>query len=95
MQTYEDNEPIVRIRDYKQDRVNFMLENVDLAYAQQLHVMNIAEQIRRFANSFRRVVQADIPTVGRYPKIRNTVSWLISPSRRYGRGRSKYNSATR
>jgi DNA-directed RNA polymerase II subunit RPB3 len=33
MQTYEDNEPIVRIRDYKQDRVNFMLENVDLAYA--------------------------------------------------------------
>ncbi|KAG2750240.1 insert subdomain of RNA polymerase alpha subunit [Suillus brevipes Sb2] len=47
MQTYEDNEPIVRIRDYKQDRVNFMLENVDLA----------------FANSFRRVVQADIPTV--------------------------------
>ncbi|KAG1732220.1 DNA-directed RNA polymerase II, subunit 3 [Suillus paluster] len=47
MQTYDDNEPIVRIRDYKQDRVNFMLENVDLA----------------FANSFRRVVQADIPTV--------------------------------
>jgi DNA-directed RNA polymerase II subunit RPB3 len=33
MQTYEDSEPIVRIRDYKQDRVNFMLENVDLAYA--------------------------------------------------------------
>ncbi|KAJ8587456.1 hypothetical protein M405DRAFT_821574 [Rhizopogon salebrosus TDB-379] len=47
MQTYEDSEPIVRIRDYKQDRVNFVLENVDLA----------------FANSFRRVVQADIPTV--------------------------------
>lgn len=47
MQSYEDNEPIVRIRDYKQDRVNFMLENVDLA----------------FANSFRRVVQADIPTI--------------------------------
>ncbi|KAH7909326.1 DNA-directed RNA polymerase II, subunit 3 [Hygrophoropsis aurantiaca] len=47
MQTYEDSEPIVRIRDLKKDRVNFVLENVDLA----------------FANSIRRVVQADIPTV--------------------------------
>jgi DNA-directed RNA polymerase II subunit RPB3 len=43
MQTYEDSEPIVRIRDYKQDRVNFVLENVDLAYALQLYVTNLAE----------------------------------------------------
>ncbi|KIL00707.1 hypothetical protein PAXRUDRAFT_821395 [Paxillus rubicundulus Ve08.2h10] len=47
MQSYEDTEPIVRIRDLKKDRVNFVLENVDLA----------------FANSIRRVVVADIPTV--------------------------------
>ncbi|KIJ61314.1 hypothetical protein HYDPIDRAFT_116070 [Hydnomerulius pinastri MD-312] len=47
MQSYEDAEPIVRIRDLKKDRVNFVLENVDLA----------------FANSIRRVVIADIPTV--------------------------------
>ena len=29
---YEDAEPIVRIRELKKDRVNFILENVDLAY---------------------------------------------------------------
>ncbi|KAF8528988.1 DNA-directed RNA polymerase, partial [Hysterangium stoloniferum] len=40
-------DPTVRIRDLKRDRVNFVLENVDLA----------------FANSLRRVVMADIPTV--------------------------------
>ncbi|KIY73033.1 RBP11-like subunits of RNA polymerase [Cylindrobasidium torrendii FP15055 ss-10] len=40
-------EPIVRIRSLKQDRVNFVLENVDLSYA----------------NSLRRVMMADIPTV--------------------------------
>lgn len=32
MQAHEDLEPIVRIRDLKKDRVNFVLENVDLAY---------------------------------------------------------------
>lgn len=42
-----DSEPIVRIRELKKDRVNFVLENVDLA----------------MANSFRRVMMADIPTV--------------------------------
>jgi len=47
MQTFDDTEPVVRIRDLKKDRVNFVLENVDLA----------------FANSIRRVVMADIPTV--------------------------------
>ncbi|KAH7927153.1 insert subdomain of RNA polymerase alpha subunit [Leucogyrophana mollusca] len=47
MQAYEDSEPIVRIRDLKKDRVNFVLDNADLA----------------FANAIRRVVQADIPTV--------------------------------
>ncbi|KAF8135465.1 DNA-directed RNA polymerase II, subunit 3 [Boletus edulis] len=46
MQSFED-EPVVRIQELKKDRVNFVLENVDLA----------------FANSIRRVVMADIPTV--------------------------------
>ena len=32
MQSFEDTEPVVRIRDLKKDRVNFVLENVDLAY---------------------------------------------------------------
>ncbi|PPR07415.1 hypothetical protein CVT26_013731 [Gymnopilus dilepis] len=43
----EDLEPTVRIRELKKDRVNFVLGNVDLA----------------FANSLRRVMMADIPTV--------------------------------
>lgn len=42
-----DAEISVRIRDLKKDRVNFVLENVDMA----------------LANSFRRVMMADIPTV--------------------------------
>lgn len=33
MQNSQDLEPIVRIRELKKDRVNFVLENVDLAYA--------------------------------------------------------------
>ncbi|KAJ3815903.1 DNA-directed RNA polymerase II, subunit 3 [Lentinula lateritia] len=40
-------DPIVRIREYQRDRVNFVLENVDLA----------------FANSLRRVMMADLPTI--------------------------------
>ncbi|KAI0035882.1 DNA-directed RNA polymerase [Vararia minispora EC-137] len=40
-------EPSVRIRDLQKDRADFVLENVDLA----------------FANSLRRVMMADIPTV--------------------------------
>ncbi|KAJ7803641.1 DNA-directed RNA polymerase II, subunit 3, partial [Mycena leptocephala] len=45
--THSDLEPTVRIRDLKKDRVNFVLENVDLA----------------FANSLRRVMMADLPTI--------------------------------
>ncbi|KAH9948994.1 insert subdomain of RNA polymerase alpha subunit [Amylocystis lapponica] len=47
MQSTQELEPIVHIRELKKDRVNFTLENVDLA----------------LANSFRRVVIADLPTV--------------------------------
>ncbi|KAI0633262.1 DNA-directed RNA polymerase [Trametes polyzona] len=47
MQNSGDVEPIVRIRELKKNSVNFTLQNVDLA----------------FANSFRRVMMADIPTV--------------------------------
>ena len=43
----DDQEPTVRIRELKKDRVNFVLGNVDLA----------------FANSLRRVVMADIPSI--------------------------------
>ncbi|KAJ8517151.1 hypothetical protein ONZ45_g5609 [Pleurotus djamor] len=46
MQTTE-LEPIVHIRELKKDSVNFVLENVDLA----------------FANSLRRVCMADIPSI--------------------------------
>ncbi|KAK7057174.1 serine/threonine protein kinase [Favolaschia claudopus] len=44
---HSDLDPTVRIRELKKDRVNFVLENVDLA----------------FANSLRRVMMADLPTV--------------------------------
>ncbi|KAI0268804.1 DNA-directed RNA polymerase [Gloeopeniophorella convolvens] len=47
MQVNDILEPNVRIRELKKDSVNFVLENVDLA----------------FANSLRRVMMADIPTV--------------------------------
>ncbi|KAI0823358.1 DNA-directed RNA polymerase [Trametes gibbosa] len=47
MQSAGDAEPIVRIRELKKNSVNFTLQNVDLA----------------FANSLRRVMIADIPTV--------------------------------
>ncbi|KAF7792393.1 hypothetical protein EIP86_003430 [Pleurotus ostreatoroseus] len=43
----QEQEPIVRIRDLKKDRVNFVLENVDMSVA----------------NSFRRVMMADVSTV--------------------------------
>ncbi|KAM6502272.1 DNA-directed RNA polymerase II, subunit 3 [Amanita muscaria] len=47
MQGIEEQEPTVRIRSLKKDKVNFVLENVNIA----------------FANSLRRVMMADIPTV--------------------------------
>ncbi|KAF9820400.1 hypothetical protein IEO21_01409 [Rhodonia placenta] len=43
----QEPEPIVRIRELQKDHVNFVVENVDLA----------------LANSLRRVMMADIPTV--------------------------------
>ncbi|KAH8107937.1 insert subdomain of RNA polymerase alpha subunit [Cristinia sonorae] len=43
----QELDPIVRIRELERDRVNFVLENVDLSVA----------------NSFRRVMMADLPTV--------------------------------
>lgn len=70
MQSFEDTEPVVRIRDLKRDRVNFVLENVDLAYVQRpvsIQPSTFTSVIHgRFANSIRRVVMADIPTVGSY-----------------------------
>ena len=63
-----DTEPIVRIRDLKKNSVNFVLENVDLSFVhfQLLWCARINSPSRdsRFANSFRRVMIADIPTVG-------------------------------
>ncbi|KAF8625441.1 hypothetical protein AX15_005398 [Amanita polypyramis BW_CC] len=47
MQALEEQDPTVRIRSLKKDKVNFVLENVNLA----------------FANSLRRVMMADLPTV--------------------------------
>jgi DNA-directed RNA polymerase II subunit RPB3 len=69
MQNHSDLEPTVRIRDLKKDRVDFVLENVDLAYACLiLHcVLRLLPNIyysTRFANSLRRVMMADIPTIG-------------------------------
>lgn len=50
MQAAQDESgPSVRIREVKKDSVDFVLENVDLA----------------FANSLRRVMMADLPTVGK------------------------------
>lgn len=41
MQSLEDTEPVVRIRDLKKDRVNFVLENVDLAYVSNLQLNHL------------------------------------------------------
>ena len=67
MQGIEEQEPTVRIRSLKKDRVNFVLENVNLAYVHSKALCNRRSQSYiRFANSLRRVVMADIPTVGGY-----------------------------
>ena len=47
MDTVEENGPQVTVREAGRDRVNFVLRNVDLA----------------FANSLRRVILAEIPTI--------------------------------
>jgi DNA-directed RNA polymerase II subunit RPB3 len=65
MQANDVLEPIVRIRDLKKDSVNFVLENVDLAYVVLSGMSFVLPSIPpRFANSLRRVMMADIPTVG-------------------------------
>ena len=61
----QEVEPIVRIRELKKDRVNFVLENVDMAYVSVLSVRGcMVNQYFRMANSIRRVCMADLPTVG-------------------------------
>lgn len=58
----DDLEPTVRIRELKKDRVNFVLGNVDLAYVAFIATI-IFFNVHRFANSLRRVVMADIPSI--------------------------------
>ena len=43
MQALDELEPTVRIRELKKDRVNFVLENVDLAYDR---IMSFANRTR-------------------------------------------------
>jgi DNA-directed RNA polymerase II subunit RPB3 len=66
MQAHDDLEPTVQIRELKKDRVNFVLKNVDLAcvsvYRNMMH--RLTRALLSFANSLRRVMMADIPTVG-------------------------------
>ena len=58
-------DPIVRIRELQKDKVNFVLENVDLAYVSSLlSTFRFWTWELRLANSFRRAMMADIPTVG-------------------------------
>lgn len=58
-------EPSVQVRELKRDRVNFVLENVDLSYASISKTHDHHPDFpSRFANSLRRVMMAEIPTVG-------------------------------
>ena len=67
MQVNDLLEPNVRIRELKKDRVNFVLENVDLAYVTRGHRDSfLTSYAPSFANSLRRVMMADIPTVGAF-----------------------------
>ena len=58
----------MQVRDLKRDRVNFVLENVDLSCVSipLNHDQDSARGLSpsRFANSLRRVMMAEIPTVG-------------------------------
>ena len=57
--------PNVTIEELKRDRVKFVLENVDLAYVvtNVWHLKTLLI-LTSFANSLRRVMMADLPTVG-------------------------------
>lgn len=46
MQSTQELEPIVHIRELKKDRVNFTLENVDLAYAHNSSLLNAPADTR-------------------------------------------------
>lgn len=52
MQALDELDPTVRIRELKKDRVNFVLENVDLAYGRFIPFANVISnwhsQIRQF-----------------------------------------------
>ena len=63
MQT-DELPPNVIIRALEKDRVDFVLENVDLSCVAFDTSPAPSSHTRRFANSFRRVMMADIPTVG-------------------------------
>ena len=54
--------PQVTIRQIKKDSVDFVLSNVDLAYLVRVAQINK----NRFANSLRRIILAELPTVGLY-----------------------------
>ena len=51
--------PQVTIRQIKKDSVDFVLSNVDLAYVSSIRINK-----NRFANSLRRIILAELPTVG-------------------------------
>jgi DNA-directed RNA polymerase II subunit RPB3 len=53
--------PQVTIRQIKKDSVDFVLSNVDLAY---VFLSNEPDK-SRFANSLRRIILAELPTVGK------------------------------
>lgn len=40
------NDPILRIREYQRDRVNFVLENVDLAYATLFYTLSMSHNFK-------------------------------------------------
>ena len=54
--------PQVTIRQIKKDSVDFVLSNVDLAYIPRIAQINT----NSFANSLRRIILAELPTVGQH-----------------------------
>ena len=59
--------PQVTIRQIKKDSVDFVLSDVDLAYPSSCPVIDFS-----FANSLRRIILAELPTVGKSP-----LSWIM------------------